>query len=48
VPEQGWYQIAAGGHGHLPADDPARQEALVERFAAAAEVSWSDGIPARR
>ena len=22
VPERGWYQIVAAGHGHLSADDP--------------------------
>lgn len=36
VPEQRWYQIVAGGYGHLPADDRARREELVERFARAA------------
>jgi hypothetical protein len=32
VPERGWYQIAAGGFGHLAADDLTRREVLVARF----------------
>ena len=32
VPERGWYQIVAAGHGHLPADDPAQRGALIDRF----------------
>ncbi len=32
VPERGWYQIVAAGHGHLPADDPARRQRLIDRF----------------
>ena len=35
VPERGWYQIVAAGHGHLPADDPARRQRLIDRFAQA-------------
>jgi hypothetical protein len=33
VPERKWYQIVAGGHGHLPVGDEARRAALIERFA---------------
>src|SRR5215211_701176 len=33
VPERGWYQIVAAGHGHAPADDPAQQKLLIGRFA---------------
>src|SRR5215217_9609996 len=32
VPERGWYQIVAAGHGHAPADDPAQQKLLIGRF----------------
>ncbi len=32
VPERGWYQIVAAGHGHLPAHDPARRQMLIDRF----------------
>jgi hypothetical protein len=40
VPERGWHQIAAGGYGHLAADDVARRVALVARFSqAAGEIS---------
>ncbi|MCD6056760.1 MAG: hypothetical protein K0Q89_290 [Thermomicrobiales bacterium] len=37
VPERGWYQIIAAGHGHLSADDPARRKTLVDRFTQAAD-----------
>ena len=39
VPERGWYQMVAAGYGHRSADDEARRETLVERFARAAEPS---------
>jgi hypothetical protein len=32
VPKRGWYQIIAAGHGHLPADDPAQLQRLIDRF----------------
>jgi hypothetical protein len=32
VPQRGWYQIVAAGHGHLPADDSARRQRLIDRF----------------
>ena len=32
VPERGWYQIVAAGHGHVPADDPDQRETLIDRF----------------
>ena len=32
VPERGWYQIVAAGHGHLSADDPAQRKMLIDRF----------------
>ena len=32
VPERGWYQIVAAGHGHVPADDPDQRETLINRF----------------
>jgi hypothetical protein len=35
VPERGWYQIVAAGYGHLPADDLAQRDALIDRFAQA-------------
>src|SRR5215207_3535202 len=35
VPERGWYQIVAAGHGHLSADDPAQRKTLIARFAQA-------------
>ena len=37
VPERGWYQIVAAGHGHLPADDPAQRETLIDRFSQAGD-----------
>jgi hypothetical protein len=48
VPERGWYQIVAAGHGHLPADDPAQREALLDRFAQATAPSGSDASPDTR
>src|SRR5688572_2867827 len=36
VRERGWYQIAAGGHGRLAADDPEQRAALLARFGPAA------------
>ena len=33
VPQRAWYQIVAGGYGHLPANDMPRREALMARFA---------------
>src|SRR5215203_5289034 len=35
VPERGWYQIVAAGHGHVLVDDPAQQKTLIDRFAQA-------------
>jgi hypothetical protein len=32
IPERGWYQIVAAGHGHLPVGDPAEHETLIDRF----------------
>jgi hypothetical protein len=32
VPERGWYQIVAAGHGHVLVDDPAQQKTLIDRF----------------
>jgi hypothetical protein len=37
VPERGWYQIVAAGHGHLSADDPAQRTTLIDRFIQAAD-----------
>src|SRR5215207_5868098 len=37
VPERGWYQIVAAGHGHLSADDPAQRKSLIDRFAQASD-----------
>ena len=37
VPERGWYQIVAAGHGHLSADDPAQRKTLIDRFAQATD-----------
>ena len=37
VPERGWYQIVAAGHGHLDADDPAQGQALIDRFTQATD-----------
>ena len=37
VPERGWYQIVAAGHGHLAADDPAQRQTLIDRFSQADE-----------
>jgi len=37
VPERGWYQIVAAGHGHLTADDPAQRTRLIERFTQATD-----------
>jgi hypothetical protein len=37
VPERGWYQIVAAGHGHLPADDPAQRKTLIDRFTQATD-----------
>ena len=48
VPERGWYQIVAAGHGHLPADDPARREALIDRFAQATTPSVRGASPDTR
>jgi hypothetical protein len=36
VPERGWYQIIAAGHGHLSANDPAQRTRLIDRFTQAA------------
>jgi hypothetical protein len=44
IPEMEWYQIAAAGHGHLPADDVAEREALIARFTLAAAPSETDGV----
>jgi hypothetical protein len=35
VPERAWYQVVAGGYGHLPAGDASQREALLARFAGA-------------
>ena len=43
VPERGWYQIIAAGYGHLPADDPAQREALIDRFRQAAAPAARSG-----
>ena len=32
VPERGWYQMVAAGHGHLAVDDPAQRKTLIDRF----------------
>jgi hypothetical protein len=48
VPERGWYQIVAAGHGHLPADDPAQREALIDRFAQATAPSVRGASPDAR
>jgi hypothetical protein len=46
VPERGWYQIVAGGYGHVPADDPSRRETLIDRFAqATAPAAGSEAPP---
>src|SRR5215207_9658006 len=37
VPERGWYQIIAGGHGHVAADDPAQRQTLIDRFTQATD-----------
>src|SRR5829696_8054587 len=37
IPERGWYQIVAAGHGHLTADDPAQRTRLIERFTQATD-----------
>jgi len=37
VPERGWYQIVAAGHGHLAADDPAQRKTLIDRFTQATD-----------
>jgi hypothetical protein len=37
VPELGWYQIVAAGHGHLSVDDPTQRKTLVNRFTQAAD-----------
>ena len=37
VPERGWYQIVAAGHGHQSADDPTQRKTLVDRFTQAAD-----------
>jgi hypothetical protein len=37
VPERGWYQIIAAGHGHLATDDPAQRKALIDRFTQATD-----------
>jgi len=37
VPERGWYQIVAAGHGHLSADDPAQRKTLIDRFTQATD-----------
>ena len=47
VPEWGWHQIAAGGYGHLAADDPTQREALVARFGQALGET-SGGAAAQR
>lgn len=39
VPERAWYQVVAGGYGHLPAGDASQREALWARFARAIEDS---------
>jgi len=43
VPERGWYQIVAAGYGHVPADDPARRDALINRFAEAPAPAVGSG-----
>jgi hypothetical protein len=48
VPERGWYQIVAAGHGHLPADDPSQREALIDRFAQATAPSVKGASPDAR
>ena len=47
VPEMEWYQIVAGGHGHLSADDGFKRAALVDRFTRAADVAGMDGVSSR-
>jgi hypothetical protein len=37
VPERGWYQIVAAGHGHLAADDPTQRRMLIDRFTQATD-----------
>jgi hypothetical protein len=37
VPERGWYQIIAAGHGHRSADDPAQRKTLIDRFTQATD-----------
>jgi hypothetical protein len=37
VPERGWYQIAAAGHGHLSADAAAQRSTLIDRFTQAVD-----------
>ena len=48
VPERGWYQIVAAGHGHLRADDLAQREALIDRFAQATAPSVRGASPDAR
>jgi hypothetical protein len=48
VPERGWYQIAAGGYGHLAADDPAQRETLVARFGLALAEAPEGAAPEDR
>jgi len=43
VPERGWYQIVAAGYGHLPADDLAQRDALIDRFAQATAPTTRSG-----
>ena len=43
VPEREWYQIVAGGYGHVPADDPSRRETLIDRFAQATAPAAGSG-----
>jgi hypothetical protein len=44
IPEMEWYQIVAAGYGHLPADDMAGREALIDRFNRAVDPSGTDAV----
>jgi hypothetical protein len=48
IPEREWYQIAAAGFGHLPADDPTQRDELIERFTHATAPSESGAAPGAR
>ncbi len=44
IPEMGWYQIVAASHGHLPADDVAERQTLIDRFTLAVAPTVTDGV----